>query len=50
MIVWRTLKKNRPKSAKMAELGYFEIGCKNTAFWENDFDFEIYESDFLKKN
>ncbi len=25
-------KKSRPKSAKKAELGYFEIGCKNTAF------------------
>ncbi len=25
-------KKSRPKSAKMAELGYFEIRCKKTAF------------------
>ncbi len=25
-------KKGRPKSAKMAELGYFEIVCKKTAF------------------
>ncbi len=23
-------KKSRPKIAKMAELGYFEIGCKKT--------------------
>ncbi len=28
---------NRPKSAKMTELGYFEIGCKKTAFWEKWF-------------
>ncbi len=29
-IVWRTLKKkSAAKSAKMAKLGYFEIGCKN---------------------
>ncbi len=29
MIVWRTFFfKKRPKSAKMVELGYFEIGCK----------------------
>ncbi len=25
-------KKSRPKRAKMAELGYFEITCKKTAF------------------
>ncbi len=25
-------KKSRPKSAKLAELEYFEIGCKKTAF------------------
>ncbi len=25
-------KKSRPKNAKVAELRYFEIGCKNTAF------------------
>ncbi len=25
-------KKSRPNSAKMAELGYFEIRCKKTAF------------------
>ncbi len=28
----------------MAELGYFEIGCKKTAFWKTDF--EIHEPDF----
>ncbi len=26
------LKKGRSKSAKMAELGYFEIDCKKTTF------------------
>ncbi len=26
------LKKSRLKSAKIAELGYFEIGCKKTVF------------------
>ncbi len=31
----------------MAELGYFEIGCKKKHFEKNDF--EIYESDFMKK-
>ncbi len=25
-------KKSKPKSAKMAELGYFEISCKKPAF------------------
>ncbi len=29
--------KSRPKNAKMAELGYFEIGCRKTAFWEKWF-------------
>ncbi len=28
MNVWQRLKRNRPKSAKMAELEYSEIGCK----------------------
>ncbi len=37
-------KKSRPKSAKMAELGYFEIGCKKLHFEKNDF--EIYHPDF----
>ncbi len=43
---WWTLKKkeNRPKSAKMAELWYFKIGCKKLHFEKNDF--EIYEPDF----
>ncbi len=40
-------KKNRPKSAKIAELGYFEIGCKKLTFEKNNF--EVYEPDFLEK-
>ncbi len=30
-------KKSRPKSAKITELGNFEIACKKTAFWEKRF-------------
>ncbi len=38
------LKKSRPKSAQMAELAYFKIGCKKQHSEKNDF--EIYEPDF----
>ncbi len=38
------LRKNISKSAKIAELGYFEIGCKKLHFEKNNF--EIYEPDF----
>ncbi len=41
------LKKSRPKTAKMAELGYFELDCKKLYFEKNNF--EIYESDFWEK-
>ncbi len=41
-------KKSRPKSAKMAELGYFEIGCKKLHFEKNNF--EVNEPDFWRKN
>ncbi len=44
---WTFLKKSRPKSAKMAELRYFEIDCKKLHFEKNDF--EIYEPDFWEK-
>ncbi len=37
-------KKIRPKSVKMARVGYFEIGCKKLQFEKNDF--EVYEPDF----
>ncbi len=37
-------KKSRPKSAKLVELGYFEVGCKKLHLEKNDF--EIYEPDF----
>ncbi len=37
-------KKSRPKRTKMAELRYFEIGCKKLHFEKTDF--EIYETDF----
>ncbi len=39
--------KSRPKSAKMAEIRYFEFGCKKLHFEKNDF--EIYEPDFWEK-
>ncbi len=36
--------KKKKKSAKMAELGYFEVGCKKLHFEKNNF--EIYEPAF----
>ncbi len=47
MNIKKKKKSIRPKSAKMAELGYFEIGCKKLHFQKNDF--EIYEPDFWEK-
>ncbi len=45
MILWRTWKKKSwPKSAKVADLGYFETDCEKTVFEKNDF--EIYEPNF----
>ncbi len=38
------VKKSRPKSAQMAELGYFETGSKKLHFEKNDF--EVYEPGF----
>ncbi len=56
MIIWGLLKKKkkkkgRPKSAKMAELGYFEICCKKSAFWEKQFwDLWTWVLELLGKN